>query len=456
MKRAALLLGIILALAMPACAQQSAPSGGGVAAVDSGSTAWLLTSTALVLLMTVPGLALFYGGMVRKKNVLSTFYHSLSAAIVVSATWILGQYAFAFGTDSGGLIGWAPGKFLMSEVTPSSVVSPGGVPIPEVVFAAYQMMFAVITVALIAGALVERLSFKAWILFVFLWTLLVYTPLAHWVWGGGWLSTVGNLFGLQWNMKPVGTLDFAGGLVVHVSSGVAALVALGYLGPRANYEREPVLPQSVSMTFIGAGLLWFGWFGFNAGSALAANGSAGYALLATNTAAVFAALAWIVIEWATVGKPSVIGGVSGLVAGLATITPAAGYVDIKASILIGLIAGALAWFFVSRVKKRLRYDDSLDVFNIHGMGGTVGLLLAGVFANPAVSGGAAGLFFGNPGQLVAQLVGVVSGYLYSGVVTFLILLFIDKALRVRIRVSEAEERQGLDYALHGERESNDE
>lgn len=422
--------------------------------VSAGDTSWILTSSALVLLMTIPGLALFYVGMVRKKNILSTFYYSFAAALIVSALWVIIQYALAFGNDIGGWIGWSPGKVLFEQVGTASVHPVAGT-IPESVFSVYQLMFAIITVALISGAVVERMKFSAWLVFTALWTLLVYSPLAHWVWGGGWLSTLGNLFGWTFNNKPLGVLDFAGGLVVHISSGVSALVAILYIGKRVGFETEAVLPNNISMTFLGTGLLWFGWFGFNAGSALAANGWAGNAFLVTNTAAIFGAIAWIIAEWITVKKPSIIGGASGLVAGLATITPASGFVDVKGAILIGILAGLCAFVFVSRIKKALKYDDSLDVFNIHGVGGTLGILLAGLLANPAI-GGAAGLFYGNPNQFFIQLLGAIIGYVYAGLITLLILLFISKVLRMPLRVTKEQEVIGLDMTQHGESNSADE
>ena len=411
--------------------------------INAGDTSWLLISSALVLLMTVPGLALFYGGMVRHKNVLSTFYYSFSSAIIVSALWVLVQYTLAFGKDIGGIIGSLDKAFFNG--IGNNTVYPGQT-IPEFVFSAFQMMFAIITVALISGSVVERMSFKAWILFVVLWSLLIYTPLAHWVWGGGWLSQVGKLFG-----KPdLGVIDFAGGLVVHISSGISALVAALWLGKRIGYPKEAILPNNIALTFIGTGLLWFGWFGFNAGSAIASNGQAGSAFLVTNTAAVFASITWIIIEWIKNKKPSVIGGVSGLVAGLATITPASGFVSIKSAILIGILASLISFFFVSKIKAIFKYDDSLDVFGIHGVGGTIGILFAGLLANPAI-GGKSGLFFGSPVQFIVQIVGIIIGYALSIGGTIIILLLIEKVFRIPLRVNTDEEVSGLDIILHGER-----
>ncbi len=405
----------------------------GAVQINQGDTAWLLTSSALVLLMTMPGLALFYGGMVRKKNIISTMYYSFAAALIVSALWVIGQYSLSFGKDTAGIIGNLD-KFFFSGVTRESVSGS----IPEYVFAAFQMMFAIITVALISGALVERLNFGAWVMFVILWTLIVYTPLAHWAWGGGWLAKLG-------------LLDFAGGLVVHLSSGVSALVAVIYLGARADIKKEPPMPNSITLTFTGAGLLWVGWFGFNAGSALSSGGQAGSAFMATNTAAVFGALTWMLIEWIRIKKPSIIGGTSGLVAGLATVTPAAGFVDIPGAVIIGILAGLLTYFFVAMVKKALGYDDSLDAFGIHGVSGTLGILLTGLLANPLV-GGAAGLFYGNPSQFYIQLIAVVAGIILCVAGTLIILILIEKVFRIKLRVPAQTEAAGLDVALHGEQE----
>jgi ammonium transporter, Amt family len=413
------------------------------AQVSAGDTAWILTSSALVLLMTMPGLAIFYGGMVRKKNILSTMYYSFAAAVIVSALWVLVQYSLSFGADVGGLIGDLR-KALFLSVDKDSIVGT----IPEQVFSAFQLMFAIITVALVSGAVVERMRFSAWLAFVVLWSLLVYAPLAHWVWGGGWLSRLGDLIGVP----GVATLDFAGGLVVHISSGVSALVAVLYIGERIDYSKDQVQPNSIVLTFTGCGLLWFGWFGFNAGSALGASGLAGSAFMATNTAAVFGALTWMALEWVRIRKPSVIGGTSGLVAGLATITPAAGFVDVRAAIVIGVLAGLATYASVALVKKRVGYDDSLDAFGIHGVSGTVGILLTGVFASPAV-GGVAGLLYGNPGQLLVQLIAAVAGIALSVVGTLLILVVIEKVLGIRLRMSAQEEISGLDMSLHGEYEA---
>lgn len=382
----------------------------------------------------------------QEKNVLATVYYSFAAAIIVSILWVLGQYSLAFGNDVAGIFGNLD-KALFNGVGINSVYP--GQTIPENVFAVYQLMFAIITVALISGAVVERLSFGAWIVFVTIWSILIYSPLAHWVWGGGWMSKLGALFG----QPNLGTMDFAGGLVVHISSGISALVCVLYLGPRVNYEKDTILPNSILTTFIGAGLLWFGWFGFNAGSALQSNGLAGNAFLVTNTAAAFGALVWIVIEWIRNKKPSIIGGTSGLVAGLATITPASGYVDVLGAIIIGTLAGLCTYMFVALIKKALKYDDSLDAFGIHGVSGTLGILLTGFLANPAICG-KAGLFYGGTGgiQLLIQTLSALIGIVFSAVGTILILLLIEKVFGLKMRVEKHHEIGGLDVAMHGERE----
>lgn len=404
--------------------------------INSGDTAWILTSSALVLLMTVPALALFYGGMVRKKNILSTFYYSLSAAIVVSVLWVICQYSIAFGGKEigGGFFGGFEKVFLNG--VNMSTIYPTAPTIPEFVFIAFQLTFAIITVALISGALVERLNFGAWILFVVGWSLIVYGPLAHWVWNpDGWLFKLG-------------ALDFAGGLVVHISSGVSALVAALFIGERVRYKKDIIVPSNIPYVFIGASLLWVGWFGFNAGSALGAGALAGSAFIVTNTAAAVAALTWMIIEWVKHKKPTVIGASSGLVAGLVAITPAAGFVDVKAAIIIGIIVSLLCYTMVAKIKKIFGYDDSLDAFGIHGIGGTWGAIATGIFANPEVNSLGKGLLYGNPQQLVIQLisVGVAMGIAIVGTLVVLVLL----KLVVSLRVEPQEEIYGLDISLHGE------
>ena len=417
--------------------------------INAGDTAWMLTSSALVLLMTVPGLALFYGGIVRKKNILSTIYFSLSSAIIVSLLWVVAQYSLIFNGDHGGIIGNLH-KMFFHHVAMNSVF--GTLTIPESVFSVFQMMFAIITVALISGSVVERMNFKAWMLFVVAWSFLVYAPLAHWVWGGGWLSN-GGIIGKWFGNTNANALDFAGGLVVHISSGVSALVAALYLGPRVRYGKDPIIPNNIVFTLIGAGLLWFGWFGFNAGSACAANGLAGNAFLVTNTAAAMAGLTWMIIEMFHNGKPSVVGACTGIVAGLVAITPASGFVNVPAALVIGMGVSLLCYFFVAVVKRMLKYDDSLDAFGVHGIGGIWGAIATGLFANPLIgtyANGkpAVGLFYGNPSQLLIQLVSIASTIGLAIVGTLVILYGIS--LITKLRVEPQEEVYGLDITLHGE------
>jgi len=415
------------------------PSAG--SGINSGDTAWVLTSAALVMLMT-PGLALFYGGLVRRKNVLSTIMHSVFILALVSVTWVLFGFTLAFGKDVGFTL---PGGFHVSGIIggldyiglrgvgkdPLTQYAPT---IPGTAYMAFQMMFAVITPALITGAFAERQRFKAFVLFSLLWTLIVYSPIAHWVWGdGGWL-------------RQLGAIDFAGGTVVHISSGVAALVAALVLGPRVRRESDRFEPHDVRLTVIGAGLLWFGWFGFNGGSALAANGLAANAFVVTNTAAGMAALTWVTVSWLHKGTPSVVGAVAGGVAGLVAITPASGYVDASSAIVIGFAAGITCYGAIL-LRERLKVDDALDVWAVHGVGGTLGAILTGVFAVAAV-GGVSGLVEGNGSQVLKQLAAVGATWIYSGVATFVILKVVDRF--VGLRVEQAEEEAGLDSSQHGE------
>ena len=400
--------------------------------INSGDTAWVLTSTALVMFMT-PGLALFYGGLVRRKNVLSTIMQSIFILALVSVTWVLFGFTLAFGKDVNGwgLIGGLDFVGLHNIGKDPISYAPT---IPASAFMAFQMMFAIITPALITGAFAERKKFKAFVIFSLLWTLLVYSPIAHWVWGeGGWL-------------RNLGALDYAGGTVVHISSGVAALVAALVLGPRVRRESERFEPHDVRLAVIGAGLLWFGWFGFNGGSALGANGAAANAIVVTNTAAGMAALTWVTVSWLHKGTPSVVGAISGAVAGLVAITPASGFVDASAAIVIGMAAGATCYGAIL-LRERLKVDDALDVWAVHGVGGTLGAILTGVFALAAV-GGASGLIDGNGGQVGKQFIAVASTWIYSGIVTFIILKVVDHF--VGLRVEEAEEDAGLDSSQHGE------
>ncbi len=404
------------------------------AEINTGDTAWVLVATALVMLMT-PGLGFFYGGLVRRKNVLATIMHSFFILALISVQWVLWGYSLAFGPDKGGIIGgleWIGLTGVGAE--PNKDYAPT---IPHQLFMAFQMMFAIITPALITGAFAERKRFKAFVLFSLLWATFVYDPLAHWVWGmGGWL-------------RSLGALDFAGGTVVHISSGVSALVAALVIGRRIGWGHEHMVPHDAPMTVLGAALLWFGWFGFNAGSALAAGPLAVNAFVVTNTAAAMAALTWITVSWAHTGRPSAVGGAAGAVAGLVAITPASGFVDVRAAILIGLGAGVFCYAAVQLLKNRYQIDDALDVFGVHGIGGTWGALATGLFATKAVNeAGADGLLFGNPAQLGIQAVAVVATWVFVAVMTFVILKVVDAL--VGLRVPEEEERLGLDVSQHGE------
>lgn len=400
-------------------------------AINSSDTAWLLVSTAFVLIMT-PGLALFYGGMVRAKNVMSTFMHSFFAIGIVTIAWVTIGYSLAFAPTKGGFIGGLDHAFLNGV----SLAPREGGTVPHLLFMAFQLMFAIITPALISGAYAERLKFSTYAVFTLLWSLLVYSPLCHWVWGpNGWLLERG-------------ALDFAGGTVVHLSSGVSALVFAIVLGKREGYPRRKAPPHNLTLTLLGAGLLWMGWFGFNAGSALGSGALAALALVNTHIAAAVGAVAWAAIEWLRHGKPSSLGVASGLVAGLVAITPAAGFVGPMASIAIGLAAGAACYGGV-QLKNRLGYDDSLDVFGIHGVGGILGALLTGVFAsklwNPA---GNDGLLRGNGQVLVEQVVGVGAALAFAAGVTFMLLKLLDKTMG--LRTAKDDELEGLDLTLHGE------
>ncbi|MBI5050811.1 MAG: ammonium transporter [Nitrospirae bacterium] len=401
-------------------------------AINSGDTAWMLISTALVMLMT-PGLALFYGGMVRKKNVLGTIMHSFVILCMVSVIWVLWGYSISFGPDKWGLIGGLEWLGLNSVGTgPAPLAST----VPHLIFMMFQGMFAIITPALITGAFAERMKFSAVLLFTALWVTFVYSPLCHWVWGGGWIGT--NL----------GALDFAGGTVVHINSAAAALAAVVIIGKRKGYLVEPMMPHNLPMTVLGAALLWFGWFGFNAGSALASGGLAAIAFVTTNTASAAAAMTWLIIEWSKRGKPTALGVVSGAVAGLVAITPAAGFVTPVSSILIGIGAGLICYTAVN-LKSNFGYDDSLDVIGIHGAGGTWGALATGLFATTSVnSAGKDGLFYGNASLFNIQLETVAVTIIFVFVVSFILLKLVD--LTVGLRVDEESEFVGLDHALHGE------
>ncbi len=417
-------LGASLALSMsliePALAQDT---------LDSGDTAWMMTSTLLVLMMTVPGVALFYGGMVRKKNVLSTLMQSFAITCLITIVWMVVGYSLAFSDGGNSFVGGLEYLFL-GHVASDTLNGT----IPESVFIIFQMTFAIITAALITGAIAERMKFSALLIFIVLWSVLVYSPITYWVWGGGFLGDLG-------------VLDFAGGTVVHINSGVAALVACLILGKRLGYGAENLAPHNVGYTMMGAAFLWVGWFGFNAGSAVAADGTAGMAMAVTQIATAASGLSWMVLEWLTQKKPSLLGIASGAVAGLVAITPASGYVDPMGGLFIGLIAGGVCFWGATSLKRMLGYDDSLDVFAVHGLGGITGAILTGVFAVEAI-GGTPGALEGNVGQILIQLQGILATIIYSGGVSAII-LYILKAT-IGIRVEEDEEREGLDIRLHGE------
>ncbi len=401
--------------------------------VDTGDTAWVLISSALVMLMT-PGLALFYGGMVRTKNVLGTIMQSFIALGIISIQWVLYGYSLAFGPDIGHVIGslkWVGLQGVGLDPFPDYSAT-----IPHQAFMIFQMMFAVITPALITGAIAERFKFKTYLVFLILWATFVYDPLAHWVWGtGGWI-------------KNLGALDFAGGLVVHVSSGIAALAAALLVGKRRGYGEEPMPPHNMTMTLLGAALLWFGWFGFNGGSAVASGSLATSAFVATHISTAAAALSWMIAEWWYRGEPTVLGAASGAVAGLVAITPASGFVGPVSAILIGLVAG-VACYFAINLKTKLGFDDSLDVVGVHGVGGTWGALATGLFASKVInSAGNDGLFFGNPSLIGIQALSVVSAWIYSFVVTLIILKVLDWTMG--LRVTDEHEINGLDLSQHGE------
>ncbi len=409
--------------------------------IDSGDTAWILVSTALVLFMTIPALALFYGGLVRTKNVLSVLMHCFAMAALISVLWVLFGYSIAF--DEGNPFFGYFGKALLGG--PGGEAREAAYPgtrIPETLFCAFQMTFAIITPALVIGAFVERMKFLAVMLFSALWLIVVYLPICHMQWGGGWFSEMG-------------VMDFAGGIVVHITAGVAALVACVMVGKRKGYPETPMIPHNLTYTVIGAAMLWVGWFGFNAGSALAADGSAAMALLVTHLSAATATLTWMGIEWWGNGKPSVLGAATGAIAGLAAVTPASGFIGPEGALAIGFTSGAACYFASTAVKKRFAYDDSLDVVGVHGVGGFIGVVMVAFFAHPALGGlgysaGVAGInsSHGMPEQLKAQLVGGGVTIVYTLVASILVFWVIDKM--VGLRVSEADEEQGLDLAEHAE------
>src|SRR5271170_7584861 len=413
---------------------QTPPPAAAASAINSGDTAWMLTSTALVLMMTIPGVALFYGGMVRKKNVLATVMQSFAVTCLVTVLWTIVGYSIAF-TEGTPFFGGFD-RFLLNGMTVDSVNDLAKT-IPESVYMCFQMTFAIITPALICGAFADRMKFSALLWFIGLWAVLVYAPIAHWVWGpGGFLNDAG-------------ILDFAGGTVVHINSGIAGLMACLVMGKRNGYGVEPMAPHNLVLSVIGASLLWVGWFGFNAGSATAANGSAGMAMAVTQIATATAALAWMFVEWAVKGKPSVLGIISGAVAGLVAITPASGFVDPRGALIIGIAAGVICYWGATSVKHLFGYDDSLDAFGVHGVGGMVGAILTGVLAVAWVGGeGKSGLIDGNPHQVLVQLYGITVTVVYDVVVSLILLKLVD--LTVGLRVDAEVEREGLDLALHGE------
>jgi Amt family ammonium transporter len=416
-------LAIIFCFATPALAASSD--------ISEADTAWMIVATALVLMMTMPGLALFYSGMVRKKNVLATMAQSLAAVALISILWVAFGYSLAF-VGGGPLIGTLDRWFLAGMTMDS--VNPAAKTIPECLFVLYQMTFAIITVALVAGSVADRMRFSAYLLFSIGWFMFVYIPLAHWVWGGGFLGTAG-------------VIDFAGGLVVHLSAGAGGLVAAKAMGPRLGYGVENLSPFDLSLAVVGTGLLWVGWFGFNGGSALGANSRAVMAIAATHLAACAGALTCGAIEWKIQRKPSVLGMISGAVAGLGTITPASGFVAPWHGIIIGAIAGLVCFWACTWLKRRLNYDDSLDVFGVHGIGGMTGILLAGVFATSSI-GGTSGLIEGNPQLLRIQLYGIAVTFAWSAGITYVLLKLVN--LFVPLRVSRGQEHEGLDISQHGE------
>ncbi|WP_341317503.1 ammonium transporter [Paraburkholderia sp. IMGN_8] len=421
------------ASAAAAPAAPTAPFSVDSSKINSGDTAWMLTSTALVLFMTIPGLALFYGGMVRKKSVLAILMQSFAITCLVSIIWVVIGYSLAF-TPGNSFIGgltrffMAGMNYIHGDKATTLTVSHLAPTIPETVYVVYQMTFAIITPALITGAFADRMKFSAMLMFMTLWSIIVYSPIAHMVWEpSGWLASAG-------------ILDFAGGTVVHINAGIAALVCALVLGKRVGYGKEAMAPHNLTLTLIGGAMLWVGWFGFNAGSAVAADGRAGFAMFATQVATAAAALAWMFAEWATKGKPSVLGIVSGAVAGLVAITPASGFVGMAGSLVIGIAAGVICFWSATWLKHKLGYDDSLDAFGVHCIGGIVGALLTGVFAVKDIGGA--------DGSVILQAKGVLTTLVYSGVVSFVLLKVIDMVMG--IRVTEDEEREGLDVVLHGE------
>ncbi|MGC9152073.1 MAG: ammonium transporter [Microbacter sp.] len=440
---------------LPVMAQGSKNAAVAVPTINTGDTAWMIVATALVMLMTIPGLALFYGGLVRRKNVLNVLMQSFFIMAVISIEWVICGYSLAFGSTSGPLVPFIGGfqwtflhgihvgdlsPYFISHSQPSGEMVNGSPvmigTIPHIVFILFQMMFAVITPALIIGAFAERIKFKGFILFSLLWALFIYNPVAHWVWSStGWLSKLG-------------ALDFAGGTVVHINAGIAALIMAFMLGKRRDYQGHAIPPHHIPNVAVGAALLWFGWFGFNAGSGLAADSLAGNAFLTTHIAAAVAALTWTFLDWVVGKKPTLIGTVTGAVAGLVAITPASGFVDVSGAIVIGVVVSLVCFFMVAYVKPKLGYDDTLDAFGVHGVGGIVGAVFTGLFASPAIQAAYSGAFYGNFHQLLVQLIAVGAVILYSATGTFILFKVVNKL--VGLRVSDNEESLGLDESMHGE------
>jgi len=437
-------LTILLSVILPGLifAQAAVPASTPAPVINFGNTAWMIVATALVMLMTIPGLALFYGGLVRRKNVLNILMQCFILTAVISLEWVMFGYSNAFGSSKGVLapyIGGFDWAFLkgisISDVSPY-YISQATERIPHILFVLFQCMFAVITPALIIGAFAERIKFRGFLIFAVLWAILVYNPVAHWVWSAdGWLLKLG-------------ALDFAGGTVVHVNAGIAALVTALMIGKRKSYDNRPTPPHNVVLVVIGAALLWFGWFGFNAGSGLAADGLAANAFLVTHIATAAAALSWALLDWFINKKPTVVGICTGAVAGLVAITPASGFVNVGGAIIIGLLVSVFCFIMVGIVKPTLGYDDSLDAFGVHGIGGIWGAIATGLFANPLIQSACKGAFYGNPHQLGVQALAVGSTIVYSGVLTFILFKIVDKTLG--IRATEAEESIGLDISQHEE------
>ncbi|HCY86191.1 MAG TPA: ammonia channel protein [Desulfobacteraceae bacterium] len=421
---------ILIALGMLFAFTAKAFAGEGT--IDTGDTAWVTMSTALVMMMTPAGLALFYGGLSRYKNLLNTIAMTLVAYCLASVVWVAWGYSLAFGESSNLFIGNLSHLFL-SGIDANSVSGT----IPTLIFVLFQMTFACISVAIILGSVVDRMKFSAWIVFTILWVTFAYTPVCNWAWGGGW-------------MHKIGALDFAGGNVVHINAGVSGLVLALILGKRKGYGKDAMFPSSVTFTALGAGLLWFGWFGFNAGSELAADGVAASAFMVTNTAAAIGGLAWLFTEWKITGKPTLLGLASGAIAGLVGITPAAGFVTLAGGFAIGIASGIIGYLGVAVLKHKLGYDDSLDAFGIHGLCGIWGAVATGLFASPTVTEGAAGLFYGNPKQVLIQIASIIGTIIFSVIATTIV-VYITKAVCGGLRVEPDHELEGLDQALHGER-----